>query len=444
MEQYSSFRHNLNIYSAVALSGTFTNADELGENPISLVYGALKQVISKHPSLAMTIHGENTDAHTFRWADGIDLKKIVVWKEGLTKEEELETISKLLSTCFEDIENVPPWRLLVCPSAKQLSVTFAFHHSIGDGTSGKIFLTNFCKALDTALPAEDTQMNILFETFPPSLESALRMPMGLFKLAKILAVHYGLLSPPKKNIWSRKLSPKTYLPGNGPLHTNITQHTIRTEDVQKLLLECKQRKVRLVALILAVAAVSVDQFIDPEYTTLTSSIPRNLRPLIDTVNESSMGVYVASVESSMDRSTLHKDNLGTVGTIWAASSAYSKDVDAALAEKNYNLNSGLLKHVNDMRKYFKERLSEPGKSSLEHSSLLLDSQPREGAWSLDNMWFYQCGNAIGTPFTLSSIAFKGGALNISCCWASELMDDALLDKIMTQFNENIRALVEGL
>lgn len=444
LESYSSVRHVLNIYPGVAFSGKYTHKTKkfTGNTAVGIVYGALRKVISQHPSLAFTLQGLEDDNHAFEWAKEIDLKKQVVIEEELTPEQENdEVVTKRLSKMFEDVDTIPPWRVIVIPAGNELYVTFAFHHAIGDGTTGKVFLQDFGHALNSTESTDDSIVKVSCKTFPPSLETALKMPMGIFFMLKLLAREVGILSKPQGQ-WVGK--PLTYNKEKFPLQTVMKRVVIDSDTVKIFLAECKKKGARLVALVDAICVVSADQVLGPEHKALSSSIPRNLRPLMDSVGANDMGVHVASVDFHTERATLDKIGTNPVDKIWAVCESYSKDITDALNLKNYNLNAGLLKYVGKVREYILKRLESSERCSIEHSCVLMDSHADEGDWSLDNVWFSQCASPTGAVIGISSSGFKNGNLNLLFSYSHDIVSPEIMEQVLSHYADNVNSLVESL
>lgn len=442
------------MYTGVALSGVYTNTkgkEVTTTTSLATVYGALKQVVLKHPNLALLIHGQSTQKPSFTLAPRVDLAHHVVWYNGYTKNQETEKITEHIGRLWQNIEDIPPWTILVFPYEHELSVSFVFHHSLGDGTSGKIFLFDFCKALNSSsapLLDDDPIVEIPRGTkIPPSLEEALEMPQSFLNMTGVLAKHVGLLPGP--NVWKTKPTVDTFSPGKGPLKPKITRQSIAAESMQKLLTECRRRGTTVTALIMAIAVVSLDSCLlsDDSFTAIPTVIPRNLRPLIDEVGANGMGVYVASIMAPVYRADLRTTTSGSLNEIiWKVSGNLSTNIKKEVAKKNYDLNSGMLKLVPDLRKYFLEKVGKSREGSIEVSSLLAEKTAGSATdeWSLDDLYFAQGANAIGDPIMMSVISYKGGALNMACTWASEYLEDSFMAEFLDEYKKNVEILVSPL
>lgn len=115
------------------------------------------------------------------------MAQMISWcKDGTTTQDDEPTLlSKYIGRWFENMDKIPPWRDMVCSRGPDaLSVSFVFNHTIGDGTSGRIFLTDFAKALTAACPGAEESMVVVNipEEIPisPSLESMSHLRLGAF------------------------------------------------------------------------------------------------------------------------------------------------------------------------------------------------------------------------------------------------------------------------
>ena len=369
---------------------------------------------------------------------------MVVWSEKIDRDQELELLKRHLATQFENVDEIPPWRLLVCARDNQLSVTFLFHHSLGDGTTGTIFLRELCKSLNSSTPSQNSIIEIpSTQVIRPSLESVLSMPQGIFNMIKIAATAIGLLKSPESP-WTGPPNSDTFSPGKSSLEPKIAQYSISAEDMHKLLIECRRHGTTITALLTAIGVLSLDFAIqDDSYKTIISSVPRNLRPIIEQVSGNDMGVFVASVGSVFDRTKLKFETSDFSDVVWATSNHITGSIQDAIKKRNAELNSGLLKYVGNMRQFLIKSTGKQRLGSIVMSSLVVEktSELITDEWTLDDFYFTQCVNSLGFPINLCTISYKGGALNMTCTWASEIVPDNFVSRLMERYETNIDKLI---
>lgn len=433
------------------------------ERSLGLLYNSLKVVIANNPTLNLVIHGESTDSPYFGFPKSIDLKNHVTWLPELAKkgeEEETKMIEKQIGTQFNDIDTIPPWKVTIIPRGDSLSVTFFFHHSLGDGTSGKVFLLSLLKALNQNPSSEIPKVDLdKFEidsvvmvpevlSIPPSVEQVLDMPVGFWKLAKIFGQEWGLLSTP--TVWSG--GPVIdCVSGESIPPTNISKLSINSQDMSKLQMESKTRKTTITALVTAIAVASVAKALPDNvpFSEIGYSIPRNLRPIITSVDLASrMGVYVAGINGNISRTNITSTKFDSE-QVWQVCSDIKKTIQESLSEGNRNLDTGLLQYVSNLRHFFIKKMGKSRGRSVEMSSLVISDveiamSGGPGGWKMDDLYFYQCANTFGSPLCFSSFGYKGAALNISCVWGTGVVEDELVEKVLNNFKTYVRILVDNI
>lgn len=445
-EAYMNHRHDLNMYTAVAISALFTKtspASKVETKP--LVYAALKSLILKHPSLALLIHGPSTDNPEFHLAETVDLTQMVIWsEEGLTtQDQEQALVTKYLTHPFKNVDKIPPWRLLVCPRGSQaLSVSFVFHHSIGDGTSGKIFLTDLADALNTAVPDSSTTVTIPTNSkIPPSLEMISKLQYGFFFLVNEFAKKYGIIKPPTQGVWAgTTLALEAF---NPPIRVQTSHLSLEPALIKTLAAECRRRQVSVSALIAALAVVAVDTAVPSDAgKSLAASLPRNLRPVLAAVGEDDMGVYVTGMTSVFERAKLRSASPAYMDRVWAATAQITKVIKASIALRDWNSSVGKLRNIPNMRSYIKSLVGTPATSSVDISTLLINKPPTKetDVWAMDDISFTQSPNLFRSALVLNSIGFKGEKLNVSFVWASEVLSDELAAQVVDQFKKSAEEL----
>lgn len=441
-----SHKHDLNMFAAVSFSAVYANSAGADTASCqSLVYGALKKVILNHSALALHLHGQSTNKHFFHLAEQVDLAKNVVWLGALTPEAELKVLNQYMDQQFANIEEVPPWRLLVCPRDNTLSTHYVFHHAIMDGTSGKWLMLEFGNALNSAKPTTDTIVVIPAEmSVPPPLEEVLDMPQDPLYKQKVLEKE---LKPESEKIlpWCGKPCVDTFSTPEKArvLHTNMARYSIDPATMQQLTAECRRRGISITALIAAISLVALDAVIpenEKTYSHLEISVPRNLRPLIDNIDDSKMGVYIDGVDTQFQIADLRGPD-----PIWTCAALEFQAIKADIAKKNLNLKTSMLQFIPDLRAYF---TAQPGKSRgapIEFSALVAEpADAPSGDWTIHDMYFTQSVSPSGWPITWSAVGFRGGELNLTCTWPTEAVDMEIATGMIEAFAECVKTVAESI
>lgn len=450
-------RHGLNMYTAVAMSAIISRPSSSNDDMRSTVYGALKTAILNHPSLALLIHGDSTNAPEFRMADQVDMAQMVTWcNDNSTQNEEQALVTKYLGRKFENIDEIPPWRVVVCARGREaLSVTFVFNHTIGDGTSGRIFLNDLAKALNTASPVAEgsTVVKVPKEMeIPPSLEMVSKLRLGFFYLVSEFAKLFGVVNP-AQGVWagtSTIASAEEFTP---PVDVQVARLSLDAALVQKLASECQARKLSMSGLISALAVVALDTVI-PDASTgantkISAALPRNLRPALagSGVGANDMGLFVSSIDTILARSKVRSSGTTDGARVWATAAQLTQVIRDNIALKDWNTSVGLLRYVPNMRSYLQSLIGKPATTSLDISTLLVDPSTSTSVtdkWTLKEFSFTQSPNLFSSAFILNSIGYKGDKLNVTFVWAKEVLDNELAAKIVDQFKKSVEELGQSI
>lgn len=542
IEQYTSYRHNYKQYFAVLFAGVYLpvgiDSTSLKNSPFlkSDLYVPLAQLINEHQSLAVLIQNEDKldVPHLFSLPSQVDIEKNIVYSpivssdgQDITSESLkasaielssvdsnpglLKTMASRVSTQFESVDKILPWRVILTPvklTHQDGSIIygshliFAYHHSIADGTSGKIFMTRLLDILNTQYKShsENSTPSSLVDIPPsseifPTIEHALDLPQSIFHLIGIKLKIGG---------WLTRFKPWSGYPVLDTISENavgIEQYgcevkllRVSASKMMELLSKARKNKGSITSLFTGIGEVAfhstLKEFFDspdipsdqrypgPFYDGIQSSIPRNLRPNMKKGETGSknltfspslkdaMGVYVCSVKHDMPSSQIENilanasDKQAQEAAIWKCSNSAKKAILDSINQKNKNLDTGLLAYINSMPDFFRGKVGKPRNGSLEVSSILAGADPsvaikssdgtvleptagtKDRPYVLKNLAFIQTASAIGTPVNLSLVSYKGGDLAISISWSPGAVPDGFVDKFEKQFIRLLGIILE--
>lgn len=491
IERYSSIRHTLDQYFAVIIGAVVTAAAD-GTNtqasraPLTRpqLYGALRTVVAAHPApLALTLqHTEDpAAAHAFAMAREVDLAQHIVYTHGAEADDNAEAlkecaveISKLdedealravlerrLSTRFVDVDSVPPWQLLVTPVrvagedqyATQLA--FAYHHALGDGTTGRLLVEALANALNKTLsaPSSETVVEIPATAgVHPSLEEVSKLPESWWNVGKVVLQDMGWLSAPNKNAWTGSRVLRTFagkaadekeIVAFAEYRTRVSVVRVSAAQLARLTTESRARGTSVTAALVALGAAALYRalkacFPAPElaaFSTLSCSVPRNLRPALPKasgVSADTMGVFVCGIDVVVPVAGLAQEH--TTDGIWAAANLAKASIAREVAKGMRDTDSGMLKFVDPLHEYF---TSKPGKTraaSFEVSSLVAPQVSSQGPYALTHPLFVQSASAMGAAVSLGAMSFKGGDMSVGATWtAGGVQHDGIVPAFTTQF-----------
>lgn len=436
-ETKSAFRHDMNIYMAVAIGATLSRKDQ-PKLSSELLFPALKNMAARHSALvSLILHDNETDSYKLKIASTVDLAKNVVFHPKTDAASHQESITRQLSTQFQNISTVPPWLLWISPVDGCLKVTFFFHHSLFDGTSGKNFLLELRDELNKVTDLDNSSIFHVPESVVPlpSVETLLNLPESV---ADQIQKHSN--TPPRlaQNVWAG--SPCVDV-STGPLKTKAVLKQLTAHEIKALAAKCKTHNTSITALLTALILAALDEALVQEgvpQTDIQYSIPRNLRPLANhpEVSEASFGDIVTSVSLSHERTNSTK-------SIWDTAAAIRSQIIQEIAAGSDILSTALLTNETNFRKKYISRFGGPRGAALEVSTLLVDERPPVpgNSWYLHDFYFIQGANSDGSAVTMSAISYKGGALQLSIAWASEIVPDMIIHHISDLFSKEISSLV---
>lgn len=418
IEESNAYRHDHNIYISVAFSATLDYAKVEYKNAIP----ALKKMLERHCALSSVIvYNKIDDSYTMKLLESVDISQNVVFKQMKSLEELDSKVCQQLSTQFQNISTIPPWRLWVTEVDGASRITFFFHHTIFDGTSAGIFLSEFSDLMNEGLE-EDTDL-------------VFKVPhdMCLFgSIDELLGKKFDLKTPkplatPEAGIWTGENVLDTR---DGMVMTKCLFVVIDKSQVSQLVKLCKLNGASLTSLLVTVSMQSLNIALLKagfEYEKLRCTIPRNLRPLVDLNSE--MGHFVSSIPVIVKREDSNTwDLAGRIKSIIVDS--ISRGGQDSIAEYQ----SRSCKH----RDYYTQRVGKKRWSTMEVSTILLKEQTHP--WALKNVSFVQGSTSEGSPLTCSAISQVNGDLQMSIVWSSEIVSDEIVTQMHDEFLIKVKEL----
>lgn len=514
LETYSSVGHDLKIYNGVILSAIFTPTDKNTVLNKTNLYPALKTVILNNPSLAVQIYGQSTESPRFVLAKQMNLdNQACIFAGSNTEEERIKIYEYYLSNNFDNIEITPPWRVLVSPmksednkmdatsdsttftndgestyanedSAISYEIAFIFHHSIGDGMSGRVFLTSLCESLNnpdsevdfitnfSKLPNDNKQKNernCLLDIpdsmeLPKSLEMVLKFPFTPKFLSKNLVKEFGLLKT-NKGCWTGPPLPNGYgLNKGSPNQAKIRKIRIPADNMKKIFLESRKRGTTVTCLLAAISLAALSRSIPQEhmiveggdcggldkygkpYTKVSIAMARNLRPIIPEgkgIKSDTMGDFVCSHEFTFLRNDLTsmssvRDAYATrseLDLLWNSAVSLKQRLNKIVDKRNKDLNTGLLRFAGNIHKYYQQKSTRARLHSIDLSCLVAPetSKDEDNLWNVSGLGFVQSISGEGAPFNLSTISFKGEDTVLGFVWSNTNMPEKVMNDVIAAF-----------
>lgn len=425
LEAFSNCRHAMRFYCCVMVSGVYIHGPSQNGLPKNLLYAALRKVIETHSNLSTVLVGEDTDRPTFEIVDQVNLDNHVInLPRPKSEREQLDLHQQYLGQEIPNKSSIPPWRILVSPRIRDSEVLFQDgteivfynHHSIGDGITGKIFLTSLLDALNeldqqfggievfsdesqiTRLSKGPALWNNIVDVSPQmsvhkSIESVLKLPQSVVHIAKVVVQEFGLLR--RRGFWTGVPIPNNENFTQFP-ETNVERVKVSSQKMVELLHACRRQKTTITCLMTSLALFAINENL-PEsvdgrpVSRLQATIPFNLRPFLkgdenSGVTENTMGDYAASIEVPFERTELCRSgndfsdststSSGTLqessAPIWDASVRFKAKLDKRVAKGNKDINVGLIKYAGNLRSFFKQKVGQLPGNTIEVSSLCVN------------------------------------------------------------------------
>jgi hypothetical protein len=442
----------------------FPSADNADvKNPTTYI-PALKHCVATHPILSAEIRGQDGEEPVFvRCGNmgGMDLERhleVLDPASAVPDVDEIEALKRVMlrvhDTCFEDVERVPPWKVIILPLSpsgeegkNRAYVVFAYSHSHGDGRSGLNFHRTFLEGLRRGQEDGRYDCTPVYSTsglgsLPPALEEACTLRITwkflhstLFgaRMPECLRGWLGFSTPiASDKTWTGKVM--QYNAGNFRTGSEIL--LVQRNRVESVLRACREKGgARFTGLLnqLVVRALSdvlpehdascaVEDFIGAIVVDLRALVPaykpEMMLNCVSAVYEGSQRVAKGiSVVSLKDDEALWDAVRGTTARLAHSASTL---VDQPI---------GLVQYLNKFRPWFLEKLGEARDSSYEISNaVVFDPSPKDntsvsgvesdgkGTWDIERMVFSQPANVTNCPLSFSVVTRKDGEMIMTLNW----------------------------
>ncbi|KAH9838356.1 alcohol acetyltransferase [Rhodofomes roseus] len=441
LERWHIVRQKLGLLGAVVISGRYARADGSIFDKAHL-YAALEKVIQKHGSLAMCIAGEATLKPAFVRLNKVNLDEVVTFVDG----DLCDVLQAEIGKGFEMTR--PLWRLLVLRDG---TVAFSFHHVIGDGQSGMAFhqtLLAVLNEIDEAPPSHPALVSGPSEiTLLPPIEHAADLYVSPFRLIREIIKQFLPIS------WTSAYWAWTGYPTipEAKLGCNLRLLYHKPEAAHRVLRVCRAHNTTLTGLIHTLATLIISELLaeDPSvadrYTSISTTIPVSLRPLINAPTDA-MCNYVSAHPSfppfikrtpSADKSWLREFP-------WDTASEFSRTLREQQARTTENV--GLVKYVSSYEDYHKNKLGKKRETTFEISNVGrfpagTSAEPGLLKWTLDDVYFTQSSPSSGAAIHMNVAGDPAGGVGISVTWAESAVDDSFGEAFFTALKEGLEEVV---
>jgi len=455
LERYYITRHHLRMFSCVVVSAKYVGADAAVLDG-SKLFPALAEVVEKHGALRVRLEEETSGKPVYVHLDKIDLSQVVEFldHEPLEAVLEAEMVRR-----FDTSAALPLWRLKVLPDN---TLTFAWHHGIGDGQSGFAFHHAFLSALNKIdrplvpdLPVLSLSQ-IQGTTLIPCVEQLADLSVSPLTIFREI---FHLLCPtswtPLHSAWTGSPVPAI---DTFPAKLRTLRYT--PSETAQILGLCRTHGSTLTAVLhtLSVLIISESLAADPatsgKFKCLSSSIPVSLRRLTGT------SAYEMCNEASRYHSypplmTLPQGHTSWIHEFpWHVASQLTSTLRKQQKEAAEHV--GILKFLfGNYEGYFKGMLGKKRNFTLQISNLghfpsiaedVVGGASSQTAgspeWAIEDMFFTQCLPASGAAIAVNVTGTPAGGLGMSVSWGNDAIDDSKGELFFRNFKEAIAEMLD--
>lgn len=465
-ETFSTSRHSLGFYRSVGQTARYCVPVAALQNKTleSVVEHAVAQAILAHPILQVGIKDEDTKEAYFVYLPTVDLSQIVRWENVGPETDRDEVLCRILgdrhSTLWPDIAHRPGYEVVVLrrsPTASSkaekdltLDIIFAWHHALGDGTSGAIFHRTLLDALNkpSPLPPFSPSTHIITLTRTPLVppqESLIKFHISWTFFLKVLWSEFApsFLCAPTEPIWTGK--PVT--PDHNTARVRFI--TFPAATVSSLIAQTRKKSTTLTPLLHILVLHSLSRHI-PEAagSGFTSTTPISLRrfiPVSGPVNpETTMGVIICSDAHHFPSTTVDqlRANPSDESQIWSLASTLGTELKAKVASLPADDGVGMLPWVTDFHKRWLDRVGKQRETTWEVSNIGAVDMGAGGDWRVQRMVFSQSQSVAGSAIGVSAVAVRGGELAVTLTWQEGIVEEEVVDGVAGDLERWLTGLAE--
>lgn len=439
LELMSVYRTNQQIYSNVIVAMRYKPKQTYTKDTLKIkIEKALRSsVIPSNPLLACRIIDGNTHQPKFQRRDiqQLPVQLIVDWTD----------IGDFLRRDHDDRpSNEALWHLSILPERESDAfwVSFAFHHAIGDGTSGLIFHEQLLDALEDSSKPD----------FSPDKPSPLPPPIEACSLDT--TVSWKTLSGYIPDlIWMpsflrRKYFEAEFYAGNATSkdqrynnQTGLLSLKLDHKKVQALRKFAKANSISIHALLHGAFAHSIDT--EMPIKTIT---PISLRPLLPVDQRRNIAPYMTAYPSitKLDENPI------------LTAKAFYMEINDSAARKRALETLECLQHISNtpaspgrscgMEQFYLDKLNteEPHclGATFEISNLGNWQPPELKNWHVDDIHFTGSNSSVGELFNLGVVTLAGGLMNLSCTWRTGYVDVAEVGRLLDKFERTLNSFID--
>ncbi|KAL9108270.1 MAG: hypothetical protein Q9187_008315, partial [Circinaria calcarea] len=482
-ERLSTSRHYLGFYRSVAVTAKYLLSEtRLEARSLEDVFSsAVCQVVDRHPVLGCGIVGEEGNTPAFTRLEQIALGGVIEFRriDAATDTEYDEKLMQMVkeqhSKRWPDLHLRPGWKLTIAQRSNQgtrekaVDAVFAFHHAIGDGTSGMAFHRSLLKALNN-LPSRpiSTVPTVIKGPYSgaivPAVEDLIQLDISWsFLLRQIWETSRPSWSvPASSKPWSAAV---VTLPHPDDFRSRVRFISLPRALTRQILSKCRKRETTLTGLLHGIIIAQLSLLV-PEARSFRATTPYSLRPATGTSVEE-IAVQLSALTTEYAPGTISAFRAGRADPraaqqqIWEIARRFRLEMGAELAALPKDNLLGLLPYVRDWHRMWTDQVGKARSSTFEVSNLgslraELDSEPNreqnelnrerkdeEIACTVSRLIFSQSGMVAGAAFSFNIASVESGPLTVTLTWQEGVVAEGLMGEILEGLREELVVIGTG-
>ncbi|RAR00803.1 carboxypeptidase s [Stemphylium lycopersici] len=483
IEAYSAVRHDLDSYTSVALTATYS-CPKTSHTLRSLMFAALRVLINRHPVLSAVTVDEHKSKPYFARLPSIDLRTCTLFverqkpflpTEAGEHDQELEELleSQHRFNWKGEVGTKPCWRAVIIYSPdinNEFMVSWFYHHAISDGTSGLVFHRSFLAALnsfplDTPLQVDEIVSSPTTPLIPP-LEKLHKLPVTIpFALSTLWKDLTGKRHP---GLWTGAKIP-----------TDPTLHPLRLctlvfskNNTTALTDLSRENKTTLTGTLETATASALLAALDPtlhdRITVDGAMTMRRYLSLADRDIEDEIGAWVTQYRTEhvrpaplisnrsayarpYDDADRARETAKTSPTAldiftWAEARATRAVIAAEVAKEGKNSLVGLLRWLGNQHRFWRGKIGKERTDALEVTNVgrwKAKAEEEKGEWRVGRVVFTQDCAVLGPAMALSVVTGGDGCLVLAIEWREGIVEKEVMQRVVEGVEICLRGLLEG-
>ncbi|KAM0218005.1 hypothetical protein ACHAQD_007205 [Fusarium lateritium] len=439
LETGSTAFHLMGLYRCVIVSARYTLPPDTPPSNDAIL-AAMGNLITDNPILRVGIQGEGRTEAFFTHITKTKLQDFVEFR-SCSEENYEKALEDVHCWChdqfWQDIETRPPWRAIVLRPGETPGfedIVFAFHHSLMDGMSGRLFHEKLLAHLND-LPPNPSSPDVLqfpeVPTLPEPQEKVVDYTTTIgFRISKLWTRNRpSFLAPVPKPIWAGE--PVDF---DRPHKTRLRTVDIPAEVVSSVLTAARSHGTSITGILHTLILVSLSRRI-PSAPGFASSTPMSMRPYMSPTADPSLKealfgcVTGTSHEHPLTETAPFRNSKGDIDDhIWT----YARKIKTELKQKASTLpvNDDIqaLVSVTDWPALLQKKDGKPRIRSWELSNIGTLA-PVDGKRSISRALFTNGVMVASDPMSVSVVSVKNSTLTLGITWCDGVVEDDVMDNL---------------